>query len=168
MQNFSRTNKGFTLIETMIMLFVLAVGILGVAAMQYSAIFGNTKSNHVTEATSVATDQIEIILGLSANDPLLADNDNTNFQRMGIPVTAALFQHPGATPGGNNTIRLINDVADNTIVYQEQGYTVFYDGEPIFDPIRVADQVGIDFRLYVVWNDGGQPRTLEMFFTKLI
>lgn len=167
MKNLLTTPKGFTLIETVIMLFVLTIGVLGVAAMQYSSVFSNAKSNHITEATSIATDQIEVILGLAANDPLLTDDDDTNFQRMGIPVTEVAFQHPGATVGGN-VVRQVNDVADNIILYQEQGYFVFYDGEPIMDPVNVADQVGIDFRLYVVWNEGGRQKTLEMFFTKLI
>lgn len=51
-----KTNKGFTLVEVMVAVFVLAIGLLGIAGLQVTAI----KSNHAaflrTQSTQLAYD----------------------------------------------------------------------------------------------------------------
>ena len=56
--------KGFTLVEIMIALFILTIGILAVASMQNSSLLGTAKSNAVTQATNVAMDRMERLLAL--------------------------------------------------------------------------------------------------------
>lgn len=66
----------FTLIEVLIALVVFAVGILGVALMQMTAIRGNNIANQVSEASVFATDQLERILTWEYNDPRLNSANN--------------------------------------------------------------------------------------------
>ncbi len=53
--------QGFTLIEAIIAMFVFAVGFLGVASMQVTAIRGNTVSKRYSEATMRAVSRIELL-----------------------------------------------------------------------------------------------------------
>jgi prepilin-type N-terminal cleavage/methylation domain-containing protein len=52
-------NEGFTLIEIMIALTILAVGILGVVGLFVTAIGGNAQGRKVTEATSIAQSRLD-------------------------------------------------------------------------------------------------------------
>ena len=55
-------DRGFTLIEVMIALFILSVGILGIANMQISSIDANAKARKRTELLVAAQKQIEEIM----------------------------------------------------------------------------------------------------------
>ncbi len=57
-------NTGFTLIEVMIAVAVLAIGILSLNSMQVTSISGNTTASHLTEATVQAMNLIERIQAL--------------------------------------------------------------------------------------------------------
>lgn len=51
--------KGFTLLEVMISLVILAVGILGVVGMFVSAIGGNSQGRNMTEASNLAQSRLD-------------------------------------------------------------------------------------------------------------
>jgi len=53
------TNKGFSLLEVLIGLVVLAIGILAIAGMQIVSIRANYFSGSLTQATVLAQDKIE-------------------------------------------------------------------------------------------------------------
>ena len=55
---------GFTIIEILFALAILAVGILGVASMQGSAVKGDLWAGQITRATNIAQDKIEALLSL--------------------------------------------------------------------------------------------------------
>ncbi|MFH0781613.1 MAG: prepilin-type N-terminal cleavage/methylation domain-containing protein [Pseudomonadota bacterium] len=57
-----KQQKGFTLLEVIIALFIFTLGILGVAAMQLRAIQGNSSGQRLTEATTLAQEVIERIV----------------------------------------------------------------------------------------------------------
>lgn len=83
MKHFKKTihnSKGFTLMEVLIALAIFAIGILGVAKMQLSAISGNSSSRGWTEAATIGQQQLEMLMSLPYDDPLLLDtqNDGTN------------------------------------------------------------------------------------------
>jgi type IV pilus assembly protein PilV len=49
-----RKNKGFTLLEVMIAVFVLAIGLLGIAALQMTGVKNNHTANIRTQATQLS------------------------------------------------------------------------------------------------------------------
>ena len=64
-------NKGFTLLEVLIAISIFAVGLLGVATMQISAIRGNRLGNEVTQATFLGQAKLEELKNSTnvANEP---------------------------------------------------------------------------------------------------
>ncbi len=70
--------KGFTIIEVMIAVAILAIGLLGIASMQMSAIKGNKLSDNITCALTLAEDKMEELLGLDYNNAELEDVVTSN------------------------------------------------------------------------------------------
>lgn len=64
-------NKGFTLIEVLIGLVILAFGLLAIAGMQITSIKGNDFSKNVTQATVLAQDRLEILRNRDYNNSAL-------------------------------------------------------------------------------------------------
>lgn len=56
-------SKGFTLIEVLIAIAILAVGLLGMATLAGSIISYNQLAQHITTATALAQDKIEELRG---------------------------------------------------------------------------------------------------------
>jgi len=55
---------GFTLLEVIVAVSILTFGLLAVASMQMTAIRGNYNASNITEATTVAQDRLEELMGL--------------------------------------------------------------------------------------------------------
>jgi prepilin-type N-terminal cleavage/methylation domain-containing protein len=64
--------KGFTLIEAVAGLVILAVGLLGIAAMQMTSTKGSHFSSNVTQATAFAQDKLEYLKNLTYSDSNLS------------------------------------------------------------------------------------------------
>ena len=80
------SNKGFTLIELMIALVILAVGSLSIGGMQITSVMSNTKSNHVGQATAAAQDKLEHLRNLPFDDgELEAGNHHEESDVSGTP-----------------------------------------------------------------------------------
>ena len=62
-----RTARGFTLIEILIALTLLAIGLLGMAGLTVGIMRGNSLSKEVTTATALAQDKMEDIKRLGYN-----------------------------------------------------------------------------------------------------
>ena len=71
-----RKEDGFTLIEVLIALTIFAVGLLGVAAMQTSAIKVNSTAGKFTNLSTWGMDKIEELSALPYSDPLLDSAGN--------------------------------------------------------------------------------------------
>ena len=56
-----REDNGFTLLEVLIAMVILAIGLLGAAAMQVSAIGGNAYGMKLTEATERIENKLEML-----------------------------------------------------------------------------------------------------------
>jgi len=108
---------GFTLIETMIAIFILTVGIFSLYSMQTTSIRYNASSNAVTTSSTWAADRIEQLLALDYDDPLLADDDNiANTTPTGTGNDQAGLNHTsGAT-----------DTPDGRWVSPDQRYTLYW------------------------------------------
>lgn len=66
-------SKGFSLLEVLIGLVILAIGLLAIAGMQITAIKGNDFSMNVTQAAVLAQDRLEILKNLPYNHATLVD-----------------------------------------------------------------------------------------------
>jgi len=56
--------RGFTLMEVLIGLVILAVGLLAIAGMQVTSIRGNSFSSNMTQASVLARDRLEVLRNL--------------------------------------------------------------------------------------------------------
>jgi type IV pilus modification protein PilV len=68
--------KGFTLIEVLVGLIILAVGLLGVAGMQITSVKGNSFSNNLTQASYVAQDRLEYLKNLPISNAIFASSQS--------------------------------------------------------------------------------------------
>ena len=62
MKNFNRQD-GFTLVEILIAMFILVTALLGTAAVTATVINGNAFSSRMTQATTLAQEKMEELLG---------------------------------------------------------------------------------------------------------
>ncbi len=67
--------KGFSLIELLIAMSVLAVGMLAAASMQYSVVRNNTQGNVSTQASMLAKSQLEMLKNQDIGSAVLAAGD---------------------------------------------------------------------------------------------
>lgn len=79
----SHKDQGFTLLEVLIALAILAFGLLAIATMQGRSIKGNSLAIGTTEGITLAQDKAEELSRLAYDDPLLTDTkddggDTTN------------------------------------------------------------------------------------------
>jgi type IV pilus modification protein PilV len=63
MKNYMRKEQGFTLLEVMIAMTILAIGLLGLAGLQITSVRSNSSASQVSEATVLAQDQLEQLRG---------------------------------------------------------------------------------------------------------
>jgi type II secretion system protein I len=86
---------GFTILEVMIAISILAVGLMAVFSAQSRSIMGNTNANRQTQAMTLAQDRMEELLAVPYDD----------LDAAGSPVTA---------PGGYEVKWTVTEyVADN-------------------------------------------------------
>ena len=61
---FKSSDQGFTLIEVLIALGIFAIGMLAVASLQVNANLKSRKASEVTQASAIASDQMEELMAL--------------------------------------------------------------------------------------------------------
>jgi type IV pilus assembly protein PilV len=132
--------RGFTLLEAVIAVAILAFGILAVASMQLSSIRGNAFAGDVTEATTWAHDELEKLSALPWDDPQLQDSDGDGAAGLG-------------DTGFDNNPDTAADADQNPVVRGR--YTLFWN---IADDDPVPNTKTI--RLVILWSDHGQPKNL--------
>ena len=69
----SHKNEGFTILEILIAITILAFGLLAIATMQVSSIKGNAQAIGITEGITLAQDKAEELTRLAYDDALLTD-----------------------------------------------------------------------------------------------
>jgi type IV pilus assembly protein PilV len=78
--------KGFTLIEVMIGLIILAIGLLAIAGMEIASTRGTFSSKNLTEGTYIAQDRLEFLKNLSLTSAQLqAGNYNDGAVTITVP-----------------------------------------------------------------------------------
>lgn len=66
---FKKNEQGFTFIEIVAGLLVLAIGLIAIASMQITSIRGSAFSSHMTQASILAQDQLEYLKNLPFDHP---------------------------------------------------------------------------------------------------
>ncbi len=70
-----QNQSGAAMIETVVSLFMLAVGLMGTLAMQVKGVNSNQRANLVTEANILAADMADRILAYNSDDIASDDDD---------------------------------------------------------------------------------------------
>jgi type IV pilus assembly protein PilV len=85
----SKTSQaGFSMIEMLIAVVILAIGLLGLAELQVTAIKANSHSESIVAAGAIAQREIERIVAMSESDPFFtADTGFTEV--VGSPITVS-------------------------------------------------------------------------------
>ncbi len=83
-----KKNSGFTLIEVLIAMFVLAIGLLGLAGLQATGMRNNLSAYHRSEATVLAYDLADRMRANSADSSLLSASTYST-----VAPTTALIQN---------------------------------------------------------------------------
>jgi prepilin-type N-terminal cleavage/methylation domain-containing protein len=73
-----KDSRGFTLVELLVAVCVMAIAFAGLATMQIACINGNSIASNITTGMTLAQDKMEELNSLDYNDPELADNNVTN------------------------------------------------------------------------------------------
>ena len=76
--NNSSGENGFTLIEVLIGVIILAIGVLAIAGMQITSTRGNSFSNNLMQASYVAQDRLEFLKNLPFTDPQIQNGSSGN------------------------------------------------------------------------------------------
>jgi prepilin-type N-terminal cleavage/methylation domain-containing protein len=78
-----RRERGFTLVEVMVALGILAFGILAIASMQTASLGGISFAGNTTDATTVAMNQMDALIPIAWNSPQLAIGGPYNLPDVG-------------------------------------------------------------------------------------
>jgi type IV pilus assembly protein PilV len=111
--------KGFTLIEVLVGLVLLAIGLLAIAGMQITSVRGNFYSSNMTQASILAQDRMEILKNLPyAHADLSTGNHNDGV----IPGTILTRDYdvtfvPGTTMLNITVTIRWRDTSDHTISF---------------------------------------------------
>ena len=70
------TNRGYTLIEIMIAIGIFAIGFLAIASLQITASKNSRTGSEITQASTIATDRMEMLMVLPFGDDLLDPTKN--------------------------------------------------------------------------------------------
>jgi len=80
--------RGYTFLEVLIGVLVLAVGLLAIGGLQIASVRGNAFSHHMTQATYIAHDRLEFLKNLPFNDSRLLAN---RYQEEKVTVAGVVF-----------------------------------------------------------------------------
>jgi type IV pilus assembly protein PilV len=136
-KDLTRACDGFTLIEILITIGILAFGLLAVASLQVSAIRGNDFSSNVTEATVLAQDKLELLSTLPYAHSELQDQDGDFTSGLDDSGVSADYSETPGEPFSRYTVSW--NVSEN-------------------DPIPESKTI----RVIVTWHDRGINRQISM------
>jgi type IV pilus assembly protein PilV len=105
-----QTDRGFTLLEVLVALIILAIGLLAVASMQTSALSSNSFAQRVTVVTALAQGALEDLMARPGTDAIFqTDAANVNYD-LDPQVAATTRTIQGVTYSATYTIDANNPV----------------------------------------------------------
>lgn len=132
-----QTMRGFTLIEVLVTLVVLAIGLLGLAGLQASSLKHNNNAYQRTQATFLAYD----ILDRMRANPMGVEAGNYNAINTGTPPTSPACITTGCTPA---------QLADNDIVEWSTDLTAVL---PSGNGVIEGNGANAPFTVKIMWDD---------------
>jgi type IV pilus assembly protein PilV len=111
--------KGFSLIEVLVGLVLLAIGLLAIAGMQITSVRGNFFSSNMTQASILAQDRLETLRNLAyADAALTVGNHNDGL----IPGTIFTRDYDVSLVPGTTMLTIMvrvrwKDTSDHTISF---------------------------------------------------
>lgn len=133
-------DAGFSLIEVMIALLVFAIGVLGLAQLQSTAINGNAKAEGITEAAVAGSDLLEQMLSWDYDDSQLDSSNDSDTYTLSGGATYTVDGHQ-TDPSGL--------------------FDIYWD---VTDASPVTDSKTID--ITVIWQSKGEQKTLSLSTVK--
>ena len=137
--------NGFSLLEVLISIAIFTTALLGVSVMLISTIKGNSVSMHLSNATQLASKQIEEIMLMAYAD--LKDKDHDGLS--GLDDKSALtadMTHLKAKAGGlSKEYNIFINVAED-------------------EPVRDTKTV----RVILLWEDAGRAKKTEFEFVRTL
>lgn len=124
-----KENKGFTLIELMVSVCIMAIAFAGLATMQIACINGNAIASNLTSAITLAQDKLEELNSLDYGDNDLDDNNPSNNTSLRDSIDASVddnHRETGIDAQGNagGMYTRIWNVADNDPINQRKTVVV--------------------------------------------
>ena len=108
-KNSRARNRGFTLVEVLVAVIILAIGILAVSQLTVMGVRSSTVMNRQMYARDVLNRRHEVLMGLPINDPLLT------YQTSGSLDDTIAPDHQFADTTHGGLYRVMWNIADSTI-----------------------------------------------------
>ena len=113
----NKNKNGFTLIEVLVGLVILAIGLLAIAGMQITSVRGNFFSSNLTQASILAQDRLETLRNLPS---LTVGSYNDGL--MGTPPIFTRSYNVSVVPGTTIMLSIVvtvswRDTSNHTISF---------------------------------------------------
>ena len=158
------SNQGFTILEVLIAITILAFGLLAIATMQGSSIKGNSQAIGITEGITLAQDKAEELTRLAYDDALLAhttddggDTTNQDANQNGIDE-----DDEGTVVDDilNFGLNQTGGAADNT---ENMGRYTIHWNVAVNQPLNNVKTI----RVIVLWSDRGATKRASIDCMKM-
>ena len=121
-----KNQKGFTLVEVMISMVILAIGVLGLAPMMVTAMYGNAFSEDVTSAAFLAQDSMERLKNQSVITPIpYTENNNGLFNVYNRSIQVDDSGSDGTVPPNVFRIQVTMSWTDKKGVSRSETYSTY-------------------------------------------
>lgn len=147
---------GFTLIEAIVAMAVLAIGIFALYSMQITSIDSNAKAQYMTNASNWSSDQIEKILSMDYASLVDGDGDGT---AQPTSVTDGVVSDADGGDFGLND--QTTGTADGKYESPDEKYTVYWN-VAVDQPIEGLKTV----RIFTKYKAGNDPKVVMMDYIK--
>lgn len=145
---------GFTLVEILIAIAILAFGLLAVATMQVRAIKTNAIASGISQGLTLGQARVEELMNLSYDHSDLLDTD-------GDGTGKDLDDDGVADDGDNFGLDHTAGEADSNTPETDDGYTIYWN-VAVDEPVISSKTI----RVIVTWTEKGRNKRIKLDFVK--